>query len=69
MQGIIKMTLKQKIYDEFGSFAHASRKLDIDRQTIRSACTHGKFSTYAIRRIRKAGYCPDTFKPVAHVKD
>jgi len=55
------MSLKQKIYDEFGSFAHASRKLDIDRQTIRSACTHGKFSTYAARRIRKAGFDPVSF--------
>ena len=56
------------ILDEFGTITHAGRKLGYSRRSIYSIID-GEMTSLAREKITRRGYCPDTFKPVVHVKD
>ena len=60
--------IHQLILDEFGTITHAGRKLGYSRRSIYTFIDGG-MTSLAREKIIKRGYCPDTFKPVAHVKN
>jgi len=60
--------IHQLILDEFGTITHAARKLGYTRRSIYDFID-GNMTSLAREKITERGYCPDTFKPVAHVKN
>lgn len=56
------------IIEEFHSISHAARKLGFTRRSIYGIINTGVITTRAKNKIKKAGYCSETFKPIAHVK-
>lgn len=56
------------IIKEFHSISHAARKLNFTRRSIYGIINTGVLSTRAKNKIKEAGYCSKTFKPIAHVK-
>jgi len=60
--------IHQLILDEFGTITHAARKLGYTRRSIYEFID-GNMTSLAREKIAERGYCPDTFKPVQHIKN
>lgn len=64
----MKKTKKELIELNFYSITEAAEELGITRRTIYKFMKSNRLTTRVKNMIIKSGYCPKTFKPVAHTK-